>query len=81
MSKPRLTPHQREVFSAIERACRRLHTDAVEADVIGCWSAVVHLEEKGYVVREHYRGQRGGEHYRIRPLTNTAAMSLEAGLR
>ena len=77
MARPRLTPHQREVFSSIERACRRLHSDTAEGETIGCWSAVVHLEEKGYVTREHYRGPRGGEYYRIRPLTNTAAISLE----
>lgn len=69
---PRLTPHQREVFNDIERTCRRHRSESVEGKEIGCWGAVQHLKEKGYVTLEHYRGPRGGWHYRIHPLTTTA---------
>lgn len=73
---PRLTPHQQETFNDIERTCRRHRTETVEGAEIGRWSAVVHLQEKGYVVKEPYRGPRGGEHYRIRPLTTTAHLAV-----
>ena len=72
---PRLTPHQRETFDRIERACLRHPMGTVDGDVIGCWSAVMHLQEKGYVVKEPYRGPRGGRYYRIRPLTTTAHLA------
>lgn len=62
--RPRLTPHQAEVYGRIHRRAGRglVTTD----EQIGSAGAVQHLVEKGYITRTlHRTGPRGGETYRL----------------
>lgn len=58
MSRPRLTPHQAEVFERIERYSKNRPTSERN---IGSRTAVQHLIRKGYVtVAQTTYGPRGG---------------------
>lgn len=71
MSRPRLTPHQREVY---ERIIHRYSfpwckANGVPAAQIGSRGAIDHLIHKGYVeVQRTEYGPRGGERQFLRPV-------------
>lgn len=69
--RPRLTPHQREVYGRIVRQSR--HNGHALAENIGSTGAVEHLVEKGYVVKHlAYTGPRGREFYHLIPVEPAA---------
>lgn len=64
-TRKRLTPHQREVFTRIERQTRSPRGYA-RSEVIGSRGACQHLEAKGYITVEEVSGPRGGTTYLYR---------------
>ena len=66
-ARPRLTPHQREVYARIVRLAAH-RAGSVAAGDIGSAGAVAHLVEKGYVTKTHVAtGPRGREFFRLSP--------------
>lgn len=61
MARPRLTPHQREVFTRYQSAIIRTG-GPVLVERLGSRGAVAHLEHKGYLTTENRPGPRGGQH-------------------
>jgi hypothetical protein len=69
-TRPRLTPHQREVYARIVRQSR--YNGHALAENVGSRGAVEHLVEKGYVRKVlAYTGPRGGEFHHLHPLVET----------
>lgn len=62
VQRPRLTPHQAEVFARIERQTRAPRGYA-RSEVIGSRGACRRLESKGYITTEEVTGPRGGTTY------------------
>lgn len=63
--RPKLTPHQREVFDRIARFTRD-GDHFVHEQNIGCHGACWRLVRKGYVEAARVSGPRGGEHWYYR---------------
>lgn len=71
MTRPRLSPHQREVLGRLTRisgSSRRW----VIARNIGSRTACEHLVDKGYAERQVESGPRGGELLSYRPVETTS---------
>jgi hypothetical protein len=67
-ARPRLTPHQREVFGRLRRWSDRVGGGWVALDVIGSRAALDHLVDKGHAERTVIYGPRGGRRPLYRPL-------------
>lgn len=71
--KSRLTKHQAEVFSRIQRYWGRYKhlSQGVPAYYIGSRGACQHLVQKGYITEQIFYGPRGGEepHYFVVEVT------------
>lgn len=61
-TRPRLTPHQTEVYKRIERQAER--NGFARSENIASRGACEHLIAKGYIVAEEVVGPRGGITYK-----------------
>lgn len=69
MTRPRLTPHQRDTLDRLTR--RAVHWPegwVLVTGAFGSAGAVAHLAEKGYVETRTEYGPRGGEVVMARPV-------------
>ena len=73
--RPRLTPHQREVYDRLSRRAAfptAIHNDSyVHESSIGSKGALWHLVDKNYAVAREIIGPRGGTRYAFRPVRLT----------
>jgi hypothetical protein len=67
MTRPSLTPHQRETLHTLKRWSNRTQDHWVHGSMIGSSGALEHLVRKGYAEVDIYYGPRNGEHRRYRP--------------